>query len=278
MKTIKQDNLIIGDHTHPLTIISGPCVIENKEHAMSCAKQLKQMFSPYPFQYIFKASFDKANRSSIESFRGPGLKEGLEILQAIKKELNLPILTDIHTPEQAELASQVCDIIQIPAFLCRQTDLLVAAGKTGKIVNIKKGQFVAPHDMKNAIDKILSTGNDKILLTERGTMFGYNNLVVDMRSFPIMNSLGFPTCMDASHSIQLPGGLGNISGGNREFIPTLTKAAIASGCNALFIESHPCPSKALCDSASVMDFKDLQKLLKELDLLYPIMQKIYVNG
>jgi 2-dehydro-3-deoxyphosphooctonate aldolase (KDO 8-P synthase) len=267
MNELKIKDFIIGKG-QPLTIISGPCVIESYSHALMCARELKQITDQFNFNFIFKASYDKANRSSIDSFRGPGIKEGLDILKAIKEELDVAILTDIHTPQDAIKASNICDIIQIPAFLCRQTDLVVAAGKSGCTVNIKKGQFISPWDIKNVINKILSTNNNKIMITERGTCFGYNNLVSDFRSIPIMQSFGFPVCFDASHSIQLPGGQGALSGGNAEYIPHLSKAAIAVGTNALFIETHPNPSIAKSDPHSVMNFDNLKSLLKEVEILY----------
>ena len=272
MKTIKIANFLIGPN-QPLAFISGPCVIEDEDHALFAAEELKKLFMSFGFSYIFKASFDKANRSSIHSFRGPGLEEGLRILEKIKTKLDLPILTDIHLPEQVTAAAEVCDVIQIPAFLCRQTDLVVAAAKTKCPINVKKGQFMSPWDMKNVVDKIIQTENENILLTDRGTSFGYNNLVSDMRAIPVMQQLGFPVCFDASHSIQLPGGLGNASGGQREFIPILAKASVAAGCNALFIESHPNPEKAKSDAASVMGFKELALLLKDIDKIYTALQE-----
>ena len=236
MQTISIGPFLIGPN-QPLAVISGPCVIESEEHTLFCASQLQKIFQDFPFSFIFKASYDKANRSSIHSYRGPGLEKGLSILQKVQKELDLPVLTDVHSPEEATVAGSVCDAIQIPAFLCRQSDLLIAAAKSGAAVNVKKGQFLAPWDMKNVVDKLTASGCHRILLTERGFSFGYNNLVSDMRSIPIMQNLGYPVCFDASHSVQLPGGLGNASGGQREFIPTLAKSAIAAGCNALFIET-----------------------------------------
>jgi len=235
------------------------------------------MIRPHSFSLIFKASYDKANRSSIDSFRGPGLEEGLRILERVKNELGLPVLTDVHSPGEAKAAAEVCDMIQIPAFLCRQTDLVAAVGRTKAAVNVKKGQFLAPWDMKNVIDKLLFCGNDRILLTDRGTSFGYNNLVSDFRSIPIMQKLGFPVCFDATHSVQLPGGLGSMSGGQREFIPVLAKAAIAVGCNALFFECHPDPSQAKSDAASVMPLDELPRLFRELDRIYNAVQTLEVT-
>ena len=256
----------------PLAILSGPCVIESEEHALLTAQALQKICNELEINLIYKSSYDKANRSSFHSFRGPGLQEGLRILEKVKKEFNIPVLTDVHSPEEAKAAGSVCDILQIPAFLCRQTDLIVAAAETGAIINVKKGQFMAPWDMGNVVQKILSTGNEKILLTDRGSTFGYNNLVSDMRAIPIMQTFGFPVCFDATHSVQLPGGNGSSSGGQREFIPTLAKAAIAAGCNCLFMETHPDPSKALSDKDSVISFSDLPGLLKILKKLYEVVQ------
>ena len=255
-----------------LTFFCGPCVIESEIHALKAAEHLKKTFSKHSFNFIFKASCDKANRSSIASYRGPGLEKGLRILEKIKNELDLPVITDVHTPQEAISAAQVCDVIQIPAFLCRQTDLLVAAGLTNKPLNIKKGQFMAPHDMKHVIDKVLSTKNNKIILTDRGTCFGYNNLVSDMRSIPIMKNFGFPVCFDASHSIQLPGALSSTSGGCTQYIPTLAKASVAAGCDCLFIESHENPISAKCDSTSMLSFDELEKLLPQIEALHKALK------
>ena len=256
----------------PLAILSGPCVIESEDHALMTAEKLKEMCDLLDIRLVYKSSYDKANRSSFHSFRGPGLQEGLRILERVKKEFDIPVLTDVHSPEEARAAGSVCDILQIPAFLCRQTDLIVAAAETGAVINVKKGQFMAPWDMGNVVQKILSTGNQKIILTDRGSTFGYNNLVSDMRSIPIMQKFGFPVCFDATHSVQLPGGNGSSSGGQREFIPTLAKAAVAAGCNCLFIESHPDPSNALSDKDSVIPFSALPGLLKVLKKLYETVQ------
>ncbi len=271
MQEVVIRDFIVGEK-HPLTIICGPCVMETEEFTLRAAEELKALFSHFPFQFIFKASYDKANRSSIHSFRGPGMDKGLEILQKIQNELNLPVVTDIHTPEEAEIVGKISDMIQIPAFLCRQTDLIVAAGNSPAAVNVKKGQFLAPWDMKNVVDKLTACGQKNILLTDRGTTFGYNNLVSDMRSIPIMQSFGFPVCFDASHSVQLPGGLGTASGGQREFIPTLAKAAIAAGANALFIEAHPNPAQAKSDASTVMPFDALKTLLSQVERLYEAVQ------
>ncbi len=259
-----------------LTVISGPCVIESESHTLKCAEELIKIFKEFDLNFIFKASYDKANRSSIDSFRGPGAKEGLKILKKVKDEFDVPILTDVHTPEQAKDAAKICDVIQIPAFLCRQTDLVVACAETKAVINVKKGQFLAPWDMKQVVDKIESLNHNKIILVDRGTSFGYNNLVSDMRSIPIMRDLGYPVCYDASHSVQLPGGHGSHSGGQREFIPTLAKSAIAAGANLLFIESHPDPDHALSDKASVFPFSDLPRFLSEIEKLHQLVQTFNV--
>lgn len=271
MQSIQIKDFFIGKN-QPLAVMSGPCVIESEDHCLRAAETLKEMFAKLNINLIFKSSYDKANRSAGDSFRGPGLEEGLRILQRVQKEFDLPVVTDVHSPEEAKAAGEVCEIIQIPAFLCRQTDLLFAAGDTKAVVSVKKGQFLAPWDMLNVIEKLQSRGNHNIILTDRGTSFGYNNLVSDMRGIPIMQKFGFPVCFDASHSVQLPGGLGKSSGGQREFIPCLAKAAIAAGCNCLFIESHPNPKEAKSDGASVYDFKDLPKLLKQLNEIYEVVR------
>jgi 2-dehydro-3-deoxyphosphooctonate aldolase (KDO 8-P synthase) len=243
----------------PLALIAGPCVIESEEHVHFLAARIRRLAG----SFVFKASFDKANRSSIRSYRGPGLKEGLRILAGLRAA-GYAILTDIHEPSQASLAAEVADILQIPAFLCRQTDLLVEAGRTGRIVNIKKGQFVAPHDIHLAAEKVASTGNERILLTERGTCFGYNNLVVDMRSLPIMRRTGYPVVFDATHSVQLPGGAGDRSGGQAEFIEPLARAATAAGIDALFVEVHEDPVRALSDGPNALPLERLGSLLETL--------------
>lgn len=247
-----------------LVLIAGPCVIESEKATLSAAYRLKEVSEKVGISLIFKSSYDKANRSSKDSFRGPGLKEGLRILKKVKKETGLPILSDIHNSEEIRPAGEVLDILQIPAFLCRQTDLVIAIAKTGRPVNIKKGQFLAPWDVKNIIEKIEATGNHKILITERGVSFGYNNLVVDMRSLPIMRSFGYPVVFDATHSIQLPGGLGKSSGGERDMVPYLARAAVATGCDGLFLEVHECPEKALCDGPNMMKIEDLSALLRDV--------------
>lgn len=256
-----------------LAVISGPCVIESEDHTMRAAETLKEIFARRNINFIFKSSYDKANRTAYSSFRGPGLHEGLRILQRVSNELDLPVTTDIHSPEEAPAAGEVCDILQIPAFLCRQTDLIVSAAATGCVVNIKKGQFMAPWDMKNAVEKVRVAGNQNVILTDRGTTFGYNNLVSDMRTIPIMQEFGVPVCFDATHSVQLPGGQGASSGGQREFIPLLAKSAIAAGANCLFIESHPNPAQAKSDAMSVLDFKTLPSLLDILQRLYDVVQE-----
>lgn len=270
MQSVKIKDFFIGKG-HPLTVMSGPCVIESEEDAISAAAFLKELFNSLGINFIYKSSYDKANRSSYASFRGPGLEEGLRILERIRKELDVPVLTDVHSPEEAKAAGQVCDVLQIPAFLCRQTDLINAAAQTGAVINVKKGQFMAPWDMGNVVDKILAAKNNRIILTDRGTTFGYNNLVSDMRTIPIMQKFGFPVCFDATHSVQLPGGLGSTSGGQREFIPTLTRAAIAAGCNCLYLESHPNPAEAKSDKESVLAFADLPSLMQEIKKIYDIL-------
>ncbi len=273
MRHVKIKDFLIGPG-QPLTVISGPCVIESEALAMETAELLKELAASLGIQLIYKSSYDKANRSSYHSFRGPGLEKGLEILSKVKKEFDVPILTDIHSPEEAEAAAAVCDIIQIPAFLCRQTDLAVAAGRSGAAVNVKKGQFMAPWDMENIVEKLLATGNERIILTDRGTTFGYNNLVTDVRAIPIMQRFGFPVCFDASHSAQLPGGNGHSSGGQREFIPVLARAAVAAGANCLFIESHTNPSQAKSDRDTIMDIRHLRPLLEDVQQIYDLVQKI----
>jgi 2-dehydro-3-deoxyphosphooctonate aldolase (KDO 8-P synthase) len=256
---------------HPLMIFCGVCVMESEEHTLYCASELQKIFQAYPFSFVFKGSYDKANRSSHRSFRGPGLEKGLKILQRVQSEFGVPVLTDVHSPEEAAIAGAVCDVIQIPAFLCRQTDLLVAAARTPAAINVKKGQFMAPWDMKNVVDKVTTEGNRRLILTDRGVSFGYNNLVSDMRAIPIMQKFGFPVCFDATHSAQLPGGLGEVTGGQREFIPYLAKAAVATGCNALYLEIHPKPQEAKSDAATVLSFDELKLLLPQVERLYEVV-------
>jgi len=247
-----------------LFLIAGPCVIESEEHARMMAERVAKIATDAGMPYVFKASFDKANRSSVNSFRGPGLKEGLRILGKIKVDLKLPIVTDIHEAAHAAPAAEVVDILQIPAFLARQTDLLVAAGKTGRVINVKKPQFVSPADMKNVVEKIASTGNTNIILTERGSSFGYQNLVVDFRGIPQMKKLGYPVVFDATHSVQLPGGQGHASGGQPEFIEPLARAAVAAGVDGIFIETHDNPARALSDGANALPLDRLAGLLLRL--------------
>jgi len=273
MKKVKVQNFYIGEN-EPLAIMCGPCVIESREHALDCAKELKSIFSSFGINFIFKASYDKANRTSIKSFRGPGSTEGLKILKEIREKLQIPTITDVHNEEEAKKAAHEVDIIQIPAFLCRQTDLILAVGRCDTVVNVKKGQFLSPFEIEHVIDKILSTQNDRIIITERGFSFGYNNLVSDMRAIPIMKQFGFPICFDATHSVQLPGGAKDKTGGQSEFVVTLARAAIASGCNALFIEAHPNPQDAKSDAANMLSFDTLKNLLKDLEKLYKTVQEL----
>jgi 2-dehydro-3-deoxyphosphooctonate aldolase (KDO 8-P synthase) len=248
----------------PLFVIAGPCVIETDAHASKLADQLAAAASELSVPLIFKASFDKANRTSVTSYRGPGMKEGLRILSAIAKRTGLPVLTDIHDVSQAAPASEVCDVLQIPAFLCRQTDLLVAAGKTGRAVNIKKGQFVSPSEIGNAAEKVASAGNEKIILTERGVSFGYQNLVVDMRAFPMMRKFGYPIVFDGTHSVQLPGADGKSSGGQPEFIEPLARASVGAGVDGIFVEVHDNPAKALSDGSNALPLEQFKPLVKRL--------------
>jgi 2-dehydro-3-deoxyphosphooctonate aldolase (KDO 8-P synthase) len=254
----------------PVAVIAGPCVIESTDAALRHAAALKEKADRVGVPYIFKSSYDKANRSSVNSFRGPGLKKGLEILAQVKAQVGVPILTDVHEIDQVARVSEVADVLQIPAFLCRQTDFVLAVAKSGRVVNVKKGQFLAPWDMRNVLDKILSTGNDQVLLTERGASFGYNNLVSDMRSLVVMRDLGYPVVFDATHSLQLPGGLGAASGGERKYIPALARAGVAAGVDALFMEVHEDPDRALSDGPNSLrldDFENLLKMVKRLDAL-----------
>lgn len=259
----KVDNLVIGRGA-PLAIIAGPCVIESSEITFEIASFLKALTKKLDIPLIFKASFDKANRTSIQSYRGPGVEKGLDILARVKKDLGVPVLSDVHETRQMEAAAKVLDVIQIPAFLCRQTDFILAAARTNRPINVKKGQFLAPWDVKNIVEKIRSTGNANIALTERGAMFGYNNLVVDFRAIPIMQSFGCPVIFDATHSVQLPGGAGGSSGGQREHAPTLARAAVAAGADAVFLEVHPRPDQALCDGPNSLALETLEVLFKQL--------------
>jgi 2-dehydro-3-deoxyphosphooctonate aldolase (KDO 8-P synthase) len=261
MRQIKVGNINIG--SGKMVLIAGPCVIESAKLCLDTAKRIKDITAKYNVPYIFKSSYDKANRMSVDSFRGPGIDKGLEVLAQVKSKLKIPVLSDVHCVKDMQKASRVLDIIQIPAFLCRQTDMVVAAASTGKIVNIKKGQFLAPWDIAAIIKKAESTGNKKIILTERGVCFGYNNLVMDFRSLKVMRDLGYPVIYDATHSIQLPAGKGTCSGGEREFVPGLCRAAVAFGCDGLFLEVHPNPDKALCDASSMISLQNLEFILKQ---------------
>jgi 2-dehydro-3-deoxyphosphooctonate aldolase (KDO 8-P synthase) len=252
------------DLARDLFLIAGPCVIESREHALFMAAELKRIAAEFGVPFVFKASFDKANRSSVKSFRGVGMAEGLRILGEARERVGVPVLTDIHEPAQAAPAAAVIDILQIPAFLCRQTDLIAAAARTGRIVNVKKGQFLAPWEMKNVVDKAREAGSERVLLTERGASFGYNNLVVDFRSFPIMQSFGCPVVFDVTHSLQLPGGQGQSSGGQPQYIPHLARAGVAAGVDGLFMEVHDNPAKALSDGPNALDLSLLRPLLKDL--------------
>ncbi|MEZ7195607.1 3-deoxy-8-phosphooctulonate synthase [Pseudodesulfovibrio karagichevae] len=251
-------------------ILAGPCAIETREIALQTADVLAGLAAKLDIPIVYKSSFDKANRTSLTSFRGLGMEEGLEILAEVKRTTGLPVVTDIHHPEQAAPVAEVADVLQIPAFLCRQTDLLVAAAETGRVVNVKKGQFLAPWDMKNVVDKLRAAGNDQVWLTERGSTYGYNNLVVDMRSIPQMQAFGVPVIMDATHSVQLPGGLGGASGGQREYVPVLASAAVAAGADGVFMEVHPDPDKALCDGPNSLPLAEVEALLRRLLALWEI--------
>jgi 2-dehydro-3-deoxyphosphooctonate aldolase (KDO 8-P synthase) len=257
----------------PLVLIAGPCVIESESHATMMAERIGETAASLGVPLIFKASYDKANRSSVTSYRGPGLLDGLRILGAIKKRTGLPILTDVHEVSHVAPAAEVCDVLQIPAFLSRQTDLLVAVGKSGRVANIKKGQFLSPWDMGNAAEKVASAGNEKIILTERGASFGYKNLVVDMRSFPIMRKFGYPVVFDITHSVQLPGGEGKSSGGQPEFIEPLARAGVAAGVDGIFLEVHDNPPKALSDGTNALPLADLRGLLERLGKIATLVRQ-----
>ncbi len=265
IQSVRIGEVSVGAPSSPLALIGGPCVIESEELCMLVAREAKRITSSLGMGYIFKASFDKANRSAGDSFRGHGMNQGLKILEKIKKELNVPVLTDVHETWQCAPAAEICDILQIPAFLCRQTDLLLAAAATGRAVNVKKGQFLAPWDMKNVVEKMAGAGCRNLLLTERGSSFGYNTLIVDMTSLPQMRSLGYPVVFDATHSVQKPGGAegGRVSGGAREYIPHLARAAAAVGVDALFLEIHPEPETGLSDTATMLPLSQLEPLLKQ---------------
>lgn len=272
MKEIQVGNYTVGKG-RPLVLISGPCVIESEEHTLACAKELKALCQVLHVPLIFKASYDKANRSAYSSFRGPGIRRGLEILAKVKDELKVPVLSDVHTVEEVQAAAQVLDVLQIPAFLCRQTDLIQAAAKTGKVLHIKKGQFMAPWDMRHALEKAKAVGNENVILCDRGSTFGYNNLVSDMRSLQIMAEMGQPVSFDASHSVQLPGAGDGVTAGERKFIPLLARAAVASGIQVLFLETHPEPAKAKSDAASVYPLHALGELLHTLTQLHAIVAR-----
>ena len=268
--SLKLKNFEIG--ADKLTILAGPCAIETLDIMKKTAETLKKVCSDLDINYVFKCSYDKANRSSINSYRGLGLEKGLEYLATIKKEFDVPIVTDIHTPDQAVIVSEVADIIQIPAFLCRQTDLLVAAAKTNKIVNIKKGQFLAPQQMKSLVKKVEDSGNHKIMLTDRGVTFGYNNLVSDFRAIPIMKEFGYPVVFDATHSVQMPGSNGDSTGGDRRFVPVLANCAMAAGADVLFFEIHPNPDEALCDGPNMLFLKDAENVFQKCKSIFEIVR------
>lgn len=255
-----------------LTILAGPCAIESIDIMRKTAESLKKVCEKLDINYVFKSSYDKANRSSINSYRGVGMEKGLEMLAQVKKEFDLPIVTDIHTPDQAQIAAEVADILQIPAFLCRQTDLLVAAAKTGKIVNIKKGQFLAPQQMKSLVKKVEDSGNKQIMLTDRGVSFGYNNLVSDFRAIPIMKEFGYPVVFDATHSVQMPGSNGDSTGGDRRFVPILANCAMAAGADVLFFEVHPDPDSALCDGPNMLNLEDAEKVFAKCKAIFELVK------
>ena len=271
-REIKMADLKLGGGT-PLFIIAGPCVIESEEIVFYSAERLRDVCAKIGFPLLFKSSFDKANRTSLSSFRGPGIERGLRILSDVRSTLKIPVISDIHSAEQIEPASAVLDVLQIPAFLCRQTDFIIAASETGKPVNVKKGQFLSPWDAKNIIDKFVSTGNKNIFITERGTSFGYNNLVVDFRGIPVMRSFGYPVIFDVTHSLQLPGGQGTCSAGQREFAGPLARAAVAVGVDGLFMEVHPEPEKALCDGPNMIRLDEVEKLLSHIKAIDDVLKE-----
>ena len=271
MREVRVGSVPIGDGS-PLVIIAGPCVIENEEMIIRTACAIKEIMTRLEIPWIFKSSYDKANRSSVDSFRGPGLDEGLTILRRVREEFDVPVLSDVHGTEQVDAAAEVLDIIQVPAFLCRQTDLLIAAGKTGKPVNIKKGQFMAPEDMVQAARKVESSDNNQVVITERGSSFGYHNLVVDMRSLGIIRETGYPVIFDATHSVQLPAAMGTASGGERKFVPLLSRAAVAAGADGIFMEVHPEPDHALCDGANMWPLDLLEPLLNQLKAVNEVVK------
>ena len=271
MKSVSLGPVTVGDGQ--LAIIAGPCVLESLEMGLEIAETLSAFCKELGFGYVFKASFDKANRTSIHSQRGPGLEQGLKWLKEIKETVGVPVLTDIHEPGQADPVSCVADVLQIPAFLCRQTDLLVAAARTGKVINVKKAQFMAPEDMRTVLEKCKEAGNDKVILCERGVSFGYHQLVVDFRSLPIMRSFGCPVMFDATHSVQKPGGMGNSSGGDRRFVLPLIRAAVAIGIDALFLEVHPDPARALSDGPNMVPLSKIESVLRQVAILNGVVQK-----
>jgi len=272
MKKIKIGKAVMGGG-EPFVLIAGPCVIEDEEQTMAIARDLKKLTEKLGIFFIFKASYDKANRTSLDAYRGPGFEEGLEILKKIKDKLGIPVLSDVHRFEEIEKAADILDVIQVPAFLCRQTDFIIEVSRKAKVVNIKKGQFLAPWDVAHIIRKVVSTGNDNLLITERGTTFGYNNLVSDFRSIAVLRSLGYPVAYDATHSVQLPGGAGEASGGEREMIPGLSRAAVAVGVDALFMEVHPRPEEALCDGPNSLALRELPGLLRVLKAIDGIVKE-----
>jgi 2-dehydro-3-deoxyphosphooctonate aldolase (KDO 8-P synthase) len=272
MKEVRIGEIRIGKG-NPLVIIAGPCVIENEEITFTIAQKLKEICDRLGISLIFKSSFDKANRTSGSSFRGPGIDQGLKILSEVKKKFSIPVISDIHSVDEVKPASEVLDALQIPAFLCRQTDLILSSSRTGKPVNVKKGQFLAPWDVKHIIEKFTSTGNQNLLLTERGTSFGYNNLIVDFRGFSVIRSFGYPVFFDVTHSLQLPGGEGSSSGGQREFAPSLARAAVATGVDGLFVEVHPDPMKALSDASTMIPLNEIEGLLRQTKTLHDIVRK-----
>ena len=260
MKQIKIDDFVIGDNKK-FILIAGPCVLENEKTAMDTARYLKKLTAKLKIPFIFKASYDKANRTSIKSYRGPGVKKGLTILEKIKEELNIPVLSDVHRFEEIDVAAQILDVVQVPAFLCRQTDFITEIAKKARVINIKKGQFLAPWDVANIIEKVKDVGNENIMITERGATFGYNNLVFDVRSLPIIRDMGYPVIFDATHAVQLPGGQGTASGGERNMVKYLARAAVAAGVDGIFLEVHRDPQKALCDGANSLYLDSLEELL-----------------
>jgi 2-dehydro-3-deoxyphosphooctonate aldolase (KDO 8-P synthase) len=272
MNEVKVGEIRIGKG-NPLVVIAGPCVIESEDISFTTAEKLKEVCDALGLSLVFKSSYDKANRTSVSSFRGPGIIKGLKILNDVKKKFSLPVISDVHSMEEVGPASEVLDALQIPAFLCRQTDLILSASKTGKPVNVKKGQFLAPWDIKNIVEKFTSTGNQNLLITERGTSFGYNNLIVDFRGFPVLRSFGYPVLFDVTHSLQLPGGQGISTGGQREFAFPLARAAVAAGVDGLFIEVHPDPAQALSDASTMVPLHEIEELLQQTKTIHDIIRR-----